>query len=435
MHATSNQLNLPSIVARYLNFALTQDEKDGGNLVSQSVLDEANNLVDTNDDCLLFARAEAKHIANIIDQFNKFSVQSVNFDKSGLAFSPKVPNPIKSDISNIFHIKKMALQDKYLGVRLLLQKNKFESFSPLMDRFSDMLAIWKSKFIAQPGKTTLNQSVLGKIASHHMDVFPMPRKITDKMDEIQRNLWWNKKNGEKGTYARKKWTHVAYPKDLEGLNINKSAILNKSLLSKLAWRMLDDPDAPCAVLLKHKYFNGDENNIYIYKDNWILYMSGPPKSNFMSTNINKVSHLIDDITRTWKTDILEALFDRDTIKDIQYIRIPISAAARCSVVFDSLQVNADEIIMNIKNHITDWSRIQGASTPNRREITVPSVLKHWKRPVHDDTEINFDAAFCNYTKVAGLGLISRDFAGRSNGARGHCTSALDPEHAEALAGD
>ncbi|XP_026417585.1 uncharacterized protein LOC113313074 [Papaver somniferum] len=179
----------------------------------------------------------------------------MNFDKSGLAFSPKVPNNIKSEIANTLHIQRLALQDKYLGVPFLLQKNKVESFAPLMDRFNDRLAPWKSKFIAELGKTTLTQVVLGTIASHHMSVFPMPKTVTDKMDAVQRNFFWNKKSGERGV-SMKKWNHVAYPKYLDGLNIRQSAILNQALLAKLARRLIENPDAPWAILLRHKYFNG-----------------------------------------------------------------------------------------------------------------------------------------------------------------------------------
>ncbi|XP_026384976.1 uncharacterized protein LOC113280580 [Papaver somniferum] len=333
--------------------------------------------------CLLFARAntnEAKHIANIIGQFSKFSGQFVNFDKSGLAFSPKVPNPIKSIISNIFQIKRMSLQDKYLGVPLLLQKNKAESFAPLMNRFSDRLAPWQSKFIAQPGKTTLTQPVLGTIASHHMVVFPVP----NKMDAIQRNFWWNKKNGEK---------------------------------AKLAWRMLEDPDAPWAVLLRHKYFNGLNpiNCALSRQGSWLL--QGKDLHSWIKLWFDKDFNNMPTIVTQFNT-----IFTMWQIWK-----------TRSSVVFDNLQVKADEIIMNIKHHMSDWLRIQGASPSSRRENTVASVSKIWKRPDQDDTKVNFDAAFCKYTHLAGIGLISRNFVGGSNGARGHCTRALDQEQAEALA--
>ncbi|XP_026399224.1 uncharacterized protein LOC113295084 [Papaver somniferum] len=385
------------------------------------------------DDCLLFSRAninEAKHIAHIIDQFRIFSGQSVNFDKSGLAFSPK---------------------DKYLGVPLLLQKNKVESFSPLMDRFSDRLAPWQSKFIAQPGKTTLTQSVLGTIASHHMDVFPMPRKIADKMDAIQRNFWWNKKNGEKGIY-------------------------------------------------------GDGSNISIYKDNWISSILGPPKSNFMSANISKVSDLIDAILDDsqvrppnsdeieWKalckTNLLikikhflwkflhKCLSTRDRLsrftkhkqvlcplcnhhnessqrlfvecnififvlnnidfncvkllqgKDIhswiklwfdkdvnlrpnntnQFNNICFTMwqiwKTRCSVVFENVQVNADVITMSIKNHMSDWLRIHGSSAINRIVNIVVLAPKHWKSPNASDIKV----------KAMDLGTFSKSFRSRAGGS-------------------
>lgn len=69
---------------------------------------------------------------------------------------------------------------------------------------------------------------------------------------------------------------------------------------------------------------GDGNNISIWKDNWIPSMEGPPKSNFVSTAISKVSDLMDSSTKTWKLDILEALFDNATVRSIQEIRIPMS---------------------------------------------------------------------------------------------------------------
>lgn len=192
------------------------------------------------DDCLIFSKAnasEARILAKIIDQFSLFSGQSVNFDKSGMAFSPKVPNSVKNDISNILHIKRMALNDKYLGVPLLIQKNKMQTFGGLLDRYGDNLHTWKSKFLSQPERTILAQTVLGNTANHHLAVFPMPKKLTDQMDSIQRKFWWNKKKNGKGGYPRR-WDDVAKPKCQGGMGTQKAEIVNKALLTKLAWRLI-----------------------------------------------------------------------------------------------------------------------------------------------------------------------------------------------------
>lgn len=175
------------------------------------------------DDCLIFIKArnkDARNLAAIIEQFSKYSGQAVNFDKSAIAFSVKVPPNVKIDLSNILQIKRMSLQEKYLGVPLLLQKHKAESFTHLLDNYRGNLAPWKSKFIAAPGKTVLTQTVLGSMANHHLSVFPMPTSITAKMDSIQMNFWWGKQESGGGIYP-KGWNDIALPKVLGGLNMRK----------------------------------------------------------------------------------------------------------------------------------------------------------------------------------------------------------------------
>lgn len=170
------------------------------------------------DDCLVFAKASVKCARNLyamLQQFSKYSGQAINFDKSGLAFSPKTEPSIKNQIGDILHIKRLGLQDKYLGVPLLIQINKMENFSHLIDTFDNRLAPWIRKSVNQPGRTVLTQSVLGSLANHHLVVFPIPKKITDRLDSIQIRFWWNKRNGGIGLYLRS-WDNVAKPIVLGG---------------------------------------------------------------------------------------------------------------------------------------------------------------------------------------------------------------------------
>lgn len=207
------------------------------------------------DDCLIFIRdrtREARQLANIIEQFGKFSGKAINCEKSALTLSPKVPGHVKNEISNILQIKRMALQEKYLGVPLLLQTSKTESFKPLLDKFKDRLDVWKPKFLNGPGRKIMNQSVLGALATHHMSVFPMPKQLMDKMDAIQRDFWWGKEEN-KGFYF-KGWSDINLPKDLCGMNIKKSDIFNQALLAKLAWRMINQPSDSWVQILESRYF-------------------------------------------------------------------------------------------------------------------------------------------------------------------------------------
>ncbi|XP_026420437.1 uncharacterized protein LOC113316485 [Papaver somniferum] len=73
------------------------------------------------------------------------------------------------------------------------------------------------------------------------------------MDSIQMNFWWGKKENEKGCYT-KGWGDIALPKELGGLNIRRTDVLNMAFLTKLAWRLVENPDEPWAIILKEKYF-------------------------------------------------------------------------------------------------------------------------------------------------------------------------------------
>ncbi|XP_026384294.1 uncharacterized protein LOC113279857 [Papaver somniferum] len=208
------------------------------------------------DDCVIFTKANnpnARQLESIIKDFSIYSGQSINFDKSGFAFNPKLDNSIKVSISDLLNIKKLALSDKYLGVPLLIQKNKTETFSHLEDEFHRRLAVWKGKYVNQPGRTVMTQSVLGSLASHHLVVFPMPKKLTDRLDGIQMNFWWNKSKEKRGIYL-KKFDDVTKPKVLGGLGLKKTADINVALLVRLAWRMLHEPDAHWVKILENKYF-------------------------------------------------------------------------------------------------------------------------------------------------------------------------------------
>ncbi|XP_026399356.1 uncharacterized protein LOC113295223 [Papaver somniferum] len=282
------------------------------------------------DDCLIFTKANPKEVRvlnSILEKFSKASGQAINFDKSAMAFSKKTENQTKHAITQILNIKNMALQDKYLGVPLLLQHKKSESFSGMMSKFGGRLSLWKSSHFNQPGRTILSQTVLGSLATHQMAVFPMPKKITDKIDSIQKNFFWHKDNNGRKWYP-KSWSIVTSPKDKGGLNIRRSAEFNMALLGKLAWSQgswIWRGICQGLEFVKQNYCweIADGKNINVWKDVWIPSLGKKVPSTMYSSNISRVSQLIDDNTRNWNHNMLKALFPIDIVDQILQIRIPL----------------------------------------------------------------------------------------------------------------
>ncbi|XP_026453050.1 uncharacterized protein LOC113353735 [Papaver somniferum] len=423
---------------------------------------------------------DASNLSSLIDHFSKFSGQAINFDKSALAFSIKVPNNVKNDIANILRIRKTSLNEKYLGVPLLLQKRKYGSFVHLLDNFRDRLDIWQAIFLVGPGKTIITQFVLGSLASHHLDVFPMPRELTKKMENIQMRFWWGKKENEKG-YFMKGWDDIALPKELGGLSIRRTDLLNLALLTKLAWRMINNPEEPWDVILREKYFSvcnpltyivnkhgswiwqgictclsvvrkhyvletGDGKSVKIWKYTWILNMHGPPSHLNYSSGMTHVSQLIDDEQKSWKTDVFTTLFDSNIVKEITNIRIPFSGKDKLKwepsrngnfTIKSSYNATLNENLVTkpTKNNLNIyWKAFWKRKLPPRayQRILNPPTVNHWIPPVTDICKINFDASFIENNTLSGWGLICRDFAGNNNGLREGACIATDPEKDEAI---
>ncbi|XP_026380111.1 uncharacterized protein LOC113274904 [Papaver somniferum] len=361
------------------------------------------------DDCFVFIKAriqEANQLAKIIDQFSKFSGQAVNFGKSAVAFSPKVPGNIKNTISEI----------------------------------------WKGKFVTPLGRTVLIQSVLCNFANRHLEVFPMPKTITDKMDSVQMNSQWGKDEKGGGIY-HKIWLDLALPKNLGGLNIRRTNILNLALLTKLAWRMLTQQDEMCVQILSCKYFKntnplngvvssqgswiwkgichgldivrryyvweiGDGSQVDIWKDNWISNKNKPPDSTFYSSNMKKVSQLIDHESHAWNCDTLNALFDEDTVNDIMKIIIPLNGQAQLRWPPAHNGSYMFTVVVN---------------------ISTTGTVRHLRKPSFPNVEkINFDASFINSSLPSGIELTLRNSTGFCDGVRCIPLKTVDVEQADAL---
>ncbi|XP_026395787.1 uncharacterized protein LOC113290395 [Papaver somniferum] len=232
------------------------------------------------------------------------------------------------------------------------QNRKFPRY--MFDKSGCRLGNWRAKHLNQPARTVLTQTVLGSIATHHMSVFLMPKKLNDRMDAIQRRFWWGKSNNNRCFYF-KNWSTVDNSKVKGGLNIRQSSLFNQFLLAKLAWRMLQDPNALWVQILMHKYFPNcspfsDEistnrswiwrgiyqglqivnkhcclevangRDINIWKDRWFPESTELLPYTNWSSGVEYVSQLIEQDTKKWDLNMINVLLE--IVENICRIRVP-----------------------------------------------------------------------------------------------------------------
>jgi hypothetical protein len=73
------------------------------------------------------------------------------------------------------------------------------------------------------------------------------------MDSLMRSFWWGSKDGKRRT-CWVAWEDMTMPKYMGGLGFRDMELFNLALLARQAWRILQDPGALSARILKAVYF-------------------------------------------------------------------------------------------------------------------------------------------------------------------------------------
>ncbi|OVA00619.1 hypothetical protein BVC80_9085g26 [Macleaya cordata] len=188
----------------------------------------------------------------MLDIYSLWSGQVINYDKSSIHFSPKVDKDECDSLAAILGVQRMRMSDKYLGHYLLLPKSRIVSFDGLISKIPTRLKGWKRDNLSHAGCLQLIQSTLASIPIYYMAAYLLPKGVLEKILCIQRNFWW-KKSEERHRLIFTAWSKFYKPKEDGGLGIQTPEKVNVSLVMKMAWRFLTQPQALWCQLLSAKY--------------------------------------------------------------------------------------------------------------------------------------------------------------------------------------
>ncbi|RZC46957.1 hypothetical protein C5167_039900 [Papaver somniferum] len=113
--------------------------------------------------------------------------------------------------------------------------------------------------------------------------------------------------------------------------------------------------------------------------------------------------------------------------------LPIIPRERCSKVFEYKLLSPQQLILRINNLYLEQST-QIVKKSSRLISTAARFNLKWLPPRNGILTLNFDGSFDVDSKKGGTGLILRNFAGESRGAKcSHVADALSPEQVEGKA--
>jgi hypothetical protein len=299
------------------------------------------------DDSLIFCRAnteETAHIQSIITTYQQASGQLVNYSKSEIIFSKRVPQDMKQAIQQILPMTTVNHLSKYLGQPTIIGRSKNQVFNFIQDKVWKKLKGWKENNLSYAGRGTLIKVVAQAIPTYLMSIFLIPKNLCNQMESMMSRFWWGS-NVDQRKIHWINWKKTCKQKNLGGMGFRDLRAFNEALLAKQGWRIITEPHSLMAKTLKAKYFPsckflqakqgyrssyswqsiqkaswilkrgcfwlvGNGQNIKIWEDRWINPNEGfatwTPKPD--NINLDLVQDLIDPNTNTWNSQLITQHF-------------------------------------------------------------------------------------------------------------------------------
>ncbi|KAG7581014.1 Reverse transcriptase zinc-binding domain [Arabidopsis suecica] len=311
------------------------------------------------DDSLFFCKADptqGREIIDILRTYGEASGQQLNTAKSSVMFGHDVDNTTRNIIKTTIGIHRDGGMGSYLGLPEQIHGSKVQVFSFVRDRLQKRLNTWSAKFLSKGGKEVLIKSVAQALPTYVMSCFLLPKAIRSKLSSAIANFWWKTNENSNGIHWIA-WDKLCTPYSEGGLGFRTLEEFNLALLAKQLWRLIRFPNSLLSRVLRGRYFRysdplhiGSSNRpsygwrsimaakpllvsglrrtigsgmlTKVWEDPWIPTIPARAAKSLLDTRdpLLYVNDLIDQSTKLWKLDRLQALIDPADIPLILGIR-------------------------------------------------------------------------------------------------------------------
>lgn len=189
------------------------------------------------DDSFLFFHAnidEALAVKALLNDYERMSGQSVNFEKSGVMFSNNVNQSQRTILSGILGVSNNLSGGKYLGLPSLVGRSKKRVFGFVKDKVWKLVQSWNAKPISRAGKAVLIKNVAQAVPSYCMSIFLLPKSLCHEIEVMLNKFWWNSNSSDRKGLNWHSWSAMSMLKSKGGMGFRSLYGFNLALLGKLS---------------------------------------------------------------------------------------------------------------------------------------------------------------------------------------------------------
>ncbi|XP_026442291.1 uncharacterized protein LOC113341748 [Papaver somniferum] len=211
-------------------------------VIMEEVLSRNITALVEKDDVFIFngGRKSLLNILHLLDTYQACSGQVINKSKSKL-FVDDTTQQMKNLISEIVNMEIANFPDKYLGVYLAPCKVTSAMVWSIVELIQRKLAAWKGRLLSFRDRLVLVKFVLCSFPIYSMSIYKWPGSVIKVCENLIRNFLWTG-DGDVRKFKTISWKRVCTPYEEGGLGIKRLKIINKSLLMKMMWKILNSKE-------------------------------------------------------------------------------------------------------------------------------------------------------------------------------------------------
>ncbi|XP_042969088.1 uncharacterized protein LOC122301771 [Carya illinoinensis] len=192
------------------------------------------------DDVVIFSNASKRSIRclmSVLNDYEKWSGQWVNHEKSAIFFSKKLSLCRKRDILNETRFVEGHFPFVYLGVPIVDGKFKACHFGPLLGKMGRKVSGRKSRLLSQGGLLILLRHFLSSMPMNLLSTLNLPNLVFKKLQGLFANFFWGEQD-DKSKWKWRAWKKLCVPVKEGGIVVRDLEEVQKSLFLKFRWNLL-----------------------------------------------------------------------------------------------------------------------------------------------------------------------------------------------------
>ncbi|KAL4318836.1 hypothetical protein GQ457_18G009110 [Hibiscus cannabinus] len=117
----------------------------------------------------------------------------------------------------------------YLGVPLLIGKNKYAAFGRYRDKMDTRVSKWSNLLLSFSGREVLIKSIAQAMPQYIMSCYLLPCSLVEEMSRSICRFWWSRKGSARG-WPFVAWADLCMPKAAGGMGFKDLHLFNIALL-------------------------------------------------------------------------------------------------------------------------------------------------------------------------------------------------------------